>query len=367
MSPFAVAGFLVLTLAACAGAPPRPTPVGPPDEAEQVATVEALKPPKRARPLIAVLGANSGSETTDYLVPYGVFRQSGVADVVALATGPGPLTLMPALAIQPQATTAEFDERHPDGADYVIVPAMHHTDEPAVLAFIRAQREKGATIVGVCAGALVLANAGLLDGRSATTFWYFVDDLRRDHPTMRWARDRRYVADRGVVTTTGVTASVPVSIAIVEAIAGRARAESLARELGVTDWSARHDSDAFRLGHHLWTGVRNTLAFWGHQTLGIPVEEGVDEIALALTANAYSVTYRSRAATISPESRVTTRRGITLLPDLSGPGRGVAALLAPVPRTEPARALDAALADIAHRYGGSTASFVALLLEYPRP
>jgi len=145
--------------------------------------------------------------------------------------------------------------------------------------FIKAQREKGATIVGICAGVLTLGAAGLVDGRRATTHWYVIDDLRRDHPTMQWARDRRYVADRGVVTTTGVTASIPVSIAIVEAIAGRERAEALARELGVTDWSARHDSDAFRLGAGgVATALGNTIAFWGHQTIGIPVAHGVDAI-----------------------------------------------------------------------------------------
>jgi len=44
--------------------------------------------------------------------------------VFALGVGPGPVTLMPALTILPDATIAEFDQRFPEGADYVIVPAM---------------------------------------------------------------------------------------------------------------------------------------------------------------------------------------------------------------------------------------------------
>src|SRR5262245_51781785 len=91
---------------------------------ETDALLAALKPPKRQRPLIAVIGINTTTETTDYLMPYGVLRRSGVADVLLLATNPGPVKLFPALTVEPHATIAEFDARHPDGADYVIVPAM---------------------------------------------------------------------------------------------------------------------------------------------------------------------------------------------------------------------------------------------------
>ena len=82
------------------------------------------------------------------------------------------MKLYPALEVEPQATIAEFDARHPDGADYVIVPAMSRDDDPAALAWLRSQATKGAMIVGICAGAKVVGEAGLLDGKRATTHWY---------------------------------------------------------------------------------------------------------------------------------------------------------------------------------------------------
>ena len=54
------------------------------------ATIAALKPPKRQRPLIAIVGINDETETTDYLMPYGILKRADVADVVALGTKPGP-------------------------------------------------------------------------------------------------------------------------------------------------------------------------------------------------------------------------------------------------------------------------------------
>lgn len=62
---------------------------------ETVATLAALQPPKRKRPLIAIVGINDMSETTDYLMPYGILARADVADVQTLATRPGPVTLYP--------------------------------------------------------------------------------------------------------------------------------------------------------------------------------------------------------------------------------------------------------------------------------
>ena len=324
----------------------------------------------RQRPVVAVVGENTFTELTDYVVPFAVLSESAAADVVALGTQPGPIEMFPALRIQPQTTIDGFDSRFPDGADYVIVPAVHRQDEPRLLAWVRAQERKSAVVVGVCDGVWVLANAGLLHGRHATGHWYSRNDLRRKFPGTIWDTNRRYVVDGNVITTTGVAASLPVSLALVEAIAGTERARALARGLGATHWSARHDSDAFRLSAPaLLTAVSNTLAFWSHETVGIPVAHGFDEIDLALTADAFSRTYRSKAVSISAsEGSIRSRHGLTLVPDrISGSSRPPDRILGSVERGAPAQALDRSLERIAHYYGASTAAFVALQLEYPQP
>jgi putative intracellular protease/amidase len=218
----------------------------PVTEDEARAMLAALRPPKRQRPLIAIVGINDATETTDYLMPYGILRRADVADVAALAMKPGGKKLFPALRVEPQATAADFDAQHPEGADYVVVPAMSRDDDRAVLQWIRNQAAHGALIIGVCAGARVVGNAGLLDDKRATTYWYYLKGLLKKHPTMRYVADRRLVVDQGVATTTGISASMPMSLILIEAIAGRAKAEDVARELGLAEWDARHDSDAFK-------------------------------------------------------------------------------------------------------------------------
>lgn len=335
---------------------------------ETQATLAALKPPKRQRPLIAIIGINESSETTDYLMPYGILRRADVADVVTLATQPGPMTLFPVLKVEPDATTAAFDAQHPDGADYVIVPAMSRDDDPAVLQWIRSQAEKGAIIVGVCAGAKVVASTGLLDGKLATTHWYYLKEMREKHPAIHYVRDRRIVVDRGVATTTGISASMPMSLTLIEAIAGRDKAAAVGREIGLDAWDVRHDSGAFKFTRPFaLTAIRNTLAFWGREQFGIALTPGIDEVSLALVADAWSRTYRSSAVTFAESSgALQTRHGARIVPDRITRD-WPAELSLPAIGGRPALALDETLRGIEGRYGKRTADFVAMQLEYWRP
>lgn len=348
------------------GSPARGTaPAISKDETE--ATLAALKPPKRKRPLIAIVGINDMSETTDYLMPYGILARADIADVLTLATQPGPVALFPALKVQPHATITEFDAAHPDGADYVIVPAMSREDDAVALQWIKSQASKGAIVIGVCVGAKVVANTGLLDGRQATTHWYSVRDLQK-HPAVRYVADRRLVVDRGVATTTGITASMPMALTLVEAIAGRAKAEAVAREIGLAHWDARHRSEAFRFTRPFAvTAIANTLAFWNREQLGIALTPGIDEVSLALVADAWSRTYRSRALTFAATAEAqTSRGGLRILPDrvaADWPAKLMPPAAVDLP---PARALDQTLDAIDARYGARTADFVAMQLEYPR-
>lgn len=243
---------------------------------------------------------------------------------------------------------------------------MEPHDDPAIIAWIKAQHGKGAKIVSICNGSLTLAAAGLLDERRATGHWYYIKQLQAKHPTMEWVRDRRYVVDRGVATSTGITASIPLMMTLVEAIGGRAEAEKLSTRLGVADWDPRHSTSAFQLTfEHQKTFVRNKLTFWRHEAVGIKVDDNVDEIALGLMVDAHFRTELAKVITVGGAGGfVRSRRGLRLRPDAPAAAGGADTVLQP-PSDEPARTLDRELARIAARYDGPTAAFVALAMEYP--
>lgn len=360
--PLAGFGLWLATLSA------EPTAFSPPTvpRAETDAMLAALKPPKRARPLVAIVGLNDATETTDYLMPTGILRRADIADVVMLSTKPGPVRLYPALTVEADTTIEAFDAHHSEGPDYVIVPAMSRDDDPVVTAWLRRQAQGGAVIIAICAGSKVVAAAGLLDGRRATTHWYYLKDLLGSRSSIRYVADRRVVVDRGVATTTGITASMPMMLTLVEAIAGRDKAETVARDLGLKRWDARHDSSAFRLTRlFAATVLANRVAVWGHERFDITLEPGLDEVSLALVADAWSRTYRSRVKLFATSmGSVAARGGVRLLPDrVTAAGKRLPHEWA---SKRPAEALDEALRSIEARYGQATAHVVAMQLEYPR-
>lgn len=369
----AIAAMAIIGLAGFGGwvakLPPNavamPAPSVP--AAETDAMLSALAPRTSTRPMIAIVGLNDATETTDYLLPVSILRRADVADVVMLAAGPGPVRLFPALSVEADATIAAFDAIHPQGADYVIVPAMSRDDAPMILDWLRAQSAKGAVIIGICAGAKVVAAAGLLDGKRATTHWYYRDEMLRRNPAIRYVTDRRMVADGQVVTTTGISASIPMMLTLVEAIGGRTRAANVAQDLGVQGWGPEHSSAAFRLTFAFATTVlRNRLAFWKHETFGIRMRPGMDEATVALVADGWSRTYRSQAIAVAETPQaIVTANGIRILPDQVAGTRSVDRWLAFPSGQAPADALDNMLGAIRDTYGRPTHDLVAMQLEYP--
>lgn len=326
----------------------------------------------RSRPVVAVVGENAGTELTDFVIPYAVLVQSGAADVFTVATGPGLLKMRPALQIQPQATVHDFDARFPDGADYVIVPAVVKSDDPALLAWVAAQGAKGATIVSICDGALVVANTGLMKGHRATGHWATESLREKKYPGTRWEKNVRYVADGRIVSSAGISAAIPTSLALVEAIAGPDRAAAVAKSVGTRDWGTVHDSERFkpRFGRNLMAFAATTyINGWFHsrRSVGVTVAPGVDEIALALTADAYSRTGRSQAYAVATSGGpIKARNGLVIIPDrVSGGPDPVDQTLPAFDATPSTKFLDKALAGIASSFGKTTAYGVALAFEYP--
>ncbi|WP_345937982.1 MULTISPECIES: GlxA family transcriptional regulator [Tistrella] len=92
---------------------------------------------------------------------------------------------------------------------------------------------RSARVASVCSGALVLAAAGLLDGRRATTHWCRTDEFRRRFPRVTLDPDQIWVQDGPVWTSAGITAGIDLALALVEADEGPALARAVARQLVV--------------------------------------------------------------------------------------------------------------------------------------
>jgi transcriptional regulator GlxA family with amidase domain len=323
-----------------------------------------LRSAEAARRMVVLLADNAGTETTDLLVPHGILKRSGAVDVLIVATQEGPVDLMPALTIMPDMTVTEFEAAYPGGADAVIVPAFHSRGTRATTDFIRDQAARGALIVSICEGSEPVARAGLFDGRVATTHWFAQGRMNRRYPEATWVENTRYVVDGPVMSSSGVSASVPVTLKLVEILAGEATARATAAGLGIADWGAQHDSSRFSLdAGKVGLALGNLMSVWRHEVLVASVVDGFDSVTFALQADAWSRTYRSRLVAQNAQGSAVSTDGVTLITET---GRRAAPTISPSAGA-PFAALDANLAAISERYGEGTAEFVAAQLEYHWP
>lgn len=119
-------------------------------------------------------------------------------------------------------------------AGTVVVPGWRGIDAPvpeALCAALRTARERGARILSLCSGAFVLAAAGLLDGRRATTHWRYAQALTARHPSLHFMPDVLYVDEGDVLTAAGSAAGLDLCLHLVRRDFGPEIANAVARRL----------------------------------------------------------------------------------------------------------------------------------------
>ena len=183
-------------------------------------------------------------------------------------------------------------------------------------------------------GSLVLGRAGLFNGCRFASHWYYRKTLLDRTPGVTYVPHQRYVIDRGIATTTGITASVPAMFALAEAI-GRATEYLLTK-----------------------------AAFWRHERWSVDVRNDMDDVALALAADAWSRTGRVSVEAASDSGPVRLRSGMVLVAQPAVEDRPRLPLAAAL---KPAQQLDRTLCEIAERYGASRREWVMMEMKYAGP
>lgn len=150
-------------------------------------------------------------------------------DLAIVAAEPGPLRAMGGLSV-----VAEHGLECLSEADVVIVPGWRGPDAPVpcdLSEALQAAYARGARIASICSGAFVLAAAGLLDGRRATTHWRYTEALARARPAAHVEPDVLYVVDGRVMTSAGSAAGIDLCLHIVRQDFGVRVANAVARRL----------------------------------------------------------------------------------------------------------------------------------------
>lgn len=193
-------------------------------------------------------------EVLDFAGPFEVFAVTDelggkqLFHTVTVAEAPGTLRARNGLKVVPDHT---FESLPP--AEILVVPGGLGTrpllNKPSVLDWIRQRARHAEVLASVCTGSLVLARAGLLGGRAATTHYLRHDLLRELAPDAQVHEDRRFVVNepaenRGIVATSaGISAGIDLSLHLVARLHGTAVAERTAQYM---EYHWRNDAGSAR-------------------------------------------------------------------------------------------------------------------------
>ncbi|MFE3554565.1 GlxA family transcriptional regulator [Streptomyces sp. NPDC059193] len=165
-----------------------------------------------------------------------VGEETGYRVVLAAETA-DPVTTSAGVRILPDTT---FSELSGSGIDTLLVPGaveldgqgrVHAVTDPAVVGRVRELAGRTRRVASVCVGAHILADAGLLDGKRATTHWSTARQLAAEHPAIEVDADPIFIRDQDVWTGAGISACLDLSLALVADDFGEAVALRIARQL----------------------------------------------------------------------------------------------------------------------------------------
>jgi transcriptional regulator GlxA family with amidase domain len=183
----------------------------------------------RARRVVIV--AFPEVQSLDVVGPAEVFATTGDYTVEVVAPDPGPFLMSNGMQVLPAASMDQV--RGP--IDTLVIAGGSGTRDAAsderVVSWVRSAAKRSRRVTSVCTGAFVLAAAGLLDGRRATTHWQWCDLLAGLFPAVEVERDSIFVVDGGVYTSAGVTAGMDLALALVEEDLGPKVARDVAQQL----------------------------------------------------------------------------------------------------------------------------------------
>ena len=193
-----------------------------------------------AKPTAVVVAGNMTTEVSDLLGPYEVLAASGAFNVYVVAperrlTPLAPVPVQHCCAfmdVMPHYSFAEYDRMIGAAPDLIVVPYIPRTnaEDAAVLSWLRERPGDETVILSVCAGARMVADAGILAGHTATTQPTIMLPLvRMTHPEVNWVEGVRYVDDGRFISSAGVTSGIDAVLYTLGRFHGREAALETAR------------------------------------------------------------------------------------------------------------------------------------------
>ncbi|MCM2323663.1 MAG: DJ-1/PfpI family protein, partial [Oligoflexia bacterium] len=291
------------------------------------------------KPRAAIVLGNDGTQLAELLISYGILAESGAFEVFTaapereLSATTGPLTVLP-----------HFAFRDAPPSDVLVLPSVLNPRNPLLQSWVRERAAAAKAVLILGEGARLAAQAGLLNGRTATTHFVALEALRREAPGTRWITDLRYVSSGELTSSEGLTATFDATLALVEQLAGAAAAQATAKRVGwerepaTAPMPSRPAIGALEAAQLFLRGGYD----WSKDRIATLVYPGVSELALAAPLDVFPRTHSAFVLTVGARRQIfLSRHGLALVPSESAtdqpradflivPGRGTSPLTDPL-------------------------------------
>jgi len=268
---------------------------------------------------VAVILANEVTEVFDFLVPYEMFSMTGAYNVFAAAPDKNIKSLTGGLDVVPHVTFDELDQLTGKGPDIIVVPFMPILDEDKyrpVREWIKKHSGKETTLLSICNGAENLADAGLLNGKSAATHWGDIGRLEKKYTEISWKRDQRYVHDGNVISSAGLTSGIDAALYVISRQKGESAAAKVAKEMNYPSYHfVQHPQmEPFTAGLSDIVYVLNNAFQWSKKKNGVLLYDGADELMLSSAFDTYGASGTTTTITVSSKREpIVSRHGLNLV------------------------------------------------------
>lgn len=271
------------------------------------------------KPTVVILLGNTLSEPTDVLGPYAIFAESGAYNVYAVASSRTVRTLTGGLDVAPQFSFAELAARLHGNPDILVVPQIVDIRSPEnlpVVDWVRQQGRARTLLFSWCTGAEVLAESGLIDGKSATAHWGDIGRLEGIYPAVRWQRGMRYVDTGTVLTTGGLTAGIDGTLHLLERRNGQSVAAKVAQALHIppSPFVANPHLTQYQFTPADSILLLNFAFYWPKRHTGVWLYDGIGELDLGSVVDVYAASSTDQIYTVASAASVVSRHGLQFVP-----------------------------------------------------
>lgn len=269
-----------------------------------------------AKKNVFIIADHKLTEIFDMLAPFYLFNATGKVNVFIVAKEKTPILIKKDLFVCPQLTFSEADSMHL-AADVMVIPALSIRDEnqdTIVISWIKRHFTANTRLLSICDGASTGAATGLYDGKSITCHASDIDAIKAHFSKPIWVQQVTVTKAGNLFSTAGVSNAVEGSLVVIDEIFGAETANKVAVEINYPHEGIMLTHQSIALNGKDKFAVAKKIFFRKNRDIGLLLQEGINEFAMASLIDTYGRTFPASFKTyILNDSSIRTRYGLSLI------------------------------------------------------